>query len=397
MTIRTLVLSGGGGRGAFHAGVYKYLMQPNKSGVHENHQGPWVPHIVAGTSIGAVNGAAIVQGIAAHELEKFWLSLREHDIQGIPPNMKWLARRVVNRTLTRAIGTTLPRVPDTQALSPVLDRCWMPLPFIPAWVNRRFIGFWNNLLDTGPLYQTLTTRLGLNEEKIAASEKILLITATNVRSGESVTFSNRSEYSKMSSGVSRPGSDITIKRIVASCSIPILYPWTQDDDGEIYWDGAVVANTPLGAAFDVVRDRPMTEAMEVVIVMMTPWWELGEKPMRQQDLPHDFTEMVTWALDWSLLASFRVSLKVLRAFNQVASAEISQGRPQSYRLVTPLIAAPESFLPATRIIDYDETDSQALIDLGYAAAARAFAEAFGAKKKAGPPASTPATENSAPV
>ncbi|MCZ7544100.1 MAG: hypothetical protein M5R40_11485 [Anaerolineae bacterium] len=35
-----------------------------------------------GTSIGAVNGAAIVQGVAAEELERVWLTLREHHIQG---------------------------------------------------------------------------------------------------------------------------------------------------------------------------------------------------------------------------------------------------------------------------------------------------------------------------
>jgi NTE family protein len=68
MTIRTLVLSGGGGRGAFHAGVYKYLSETAKTGVKQSHSGPWTPDIVVGTSIGAVNGAAIVQGISAEEL-----------------------------------------------------------------------------------------------------------------------------------------------------------------------------------------------------------------------------------------------------------------------------------------------------------------------------------------
>ena len=56
--IRALVLSGGGGRGAFHAGVYKYLMQPGKQGVDSSHTTAWEPQVVVGTSIGAVNGAA---------------------------------------------------------------------------------------------------------------------------------------------------------------------------------------------------------------------------------------------------------------------------------------------------------------------------------------------------
>lgn len=376
MTIRTLVLSGGGGRGAFHAGVFKYLMQDHKAGIEPNHADPWVPDIVVGTSIGAVNGAAIVQGISAADLEAFWLSLQEHDIQGIPPKMRFMARRVVNRVMHRAIGTPLPRVDPQLALSPNIEECWLPLPFVPAWLNRRLIGQWNNLLDTGPLYQTLQNRLHLNMQQIADSERILMINATNVRTGEGVTFCNRSEYSRMSVGTSLTGSDITLKRIIASCSIPMVYPWTEDDDGELYWDGAVVNNTPLGPAFEATRHRPIEEPMEVVVVMMTPWWEYGQDAMRQENIPCDFAEAVTWALDWALLASFRISLKNLRAFNQVAYQEIKRSLPQTYRLVTDLIVAPDEFLPAARIIDYDEAASRRLINLGYRAAEQAFQKAF---------------------
>lgn len=378
MTIRTLVLSGGGGRGAFHAGVFKYLMQANKKGIEANHADPWIPDIVVGTSIGAVNGAAIVQGMSAADLEAFWLSLREHDIQGIPPGMRLIARRVVNRVLHRAIGTPLPRVEPHRALSPQIDECWLPLPFVPRWLNRRLIGQWNNLLDTGPLYQTLQKRLQLDMHKIAESDKILMINATNVRTGEGVTFCNRSQYSRMSSGQSLPNSDITFKRIIASCSIPLVYPWTQDDDGQLYWDGAVVNNTPLGPAFEAVHDHPMDEPMEVVVVMMTPWWEYGQNAVQQEATPCDFAEAITWALDWALLASFRISLKNLRAFNHIAHQELERGLPQSYRLVTDVIVAPDNFLPAARIIDYDEEASRSLIDLGYQATEQAFKKAFNA-------------------
>src|SRR5690554_1077668 len=96
-TIRTLVLSGGGGRGAFHAGVYQYLSQRYKPGADAAHQGAWTPDIVVGTSIGAVNGAAIVQGMPADELVAFWRNLRERDIQGLPPNMTRLSRWMVNQ------------------------------------------------------------------------------------------------------------------------------------------------------------------------------------------------------------------------------------------------------------------------------------------------------------
>ena len=43
---KALVLSGGGGRGAYHIGVLRFL-----------HEHEWFPDVVVGTSIGAVNGA----------------------------------------------------------------------------------------------------------------------------------------------------------------------------------------------------------------------------------------------------------------------------------------------------------------------------------------------------
>jgi NTE family protein len=378
MTIRTLVLSGGGGRGAFHAGVYNYLMQLDKPGVDADHAGKWVPDIVVGTSIGAVNGAAIVQGIRPEALERFWLSLREHDVQGIPPGMGGVARWVWNRLLKHAIGTRLPQIDERQALSPPVEQSWPPLPVLPRSLSRRLIGRWNNLLDTAPLYDTLMTRLGLKEDEINRSEQALLISATNVRTGEGVLFTNDKEC-RTRSGEIRGGvrQRITLKRIVASCSIPLVYPWTLDEDGEVYWDGAVVANTPLGAAFDVARDRPIEEDMEVVIVMMTPWWETHEDVPGHGQLPQDFGQAITWTLDWALLASFRVDLKLMRSFNELALARREMQTDQKYRYVHDVIVAPEDFLPVERIIDYDEDASRRLIDMGYTAAKKAFEEQFG--------------------
>lgn len=377
MTIRTLVLSGGGGRGAFHAGVYKYLMEAGKNGLDDAHSGPWVPDIVVGTSIGAVNGAAIAQGISAADLESFWLSLREHDIQGLPPGMGWVARRVANAILRQAIGVRLPRIDPANALSPVASESWPPLPVLPPILSNRLIGRWSNLLDTGPLLNTLKTRLKLDEAKIANSEKTLLISATNVRTGEGVVFSNHEIIHPRTGQPTSIRTPITLKRIIASCSIPMVYPWTADDDGEVYWDGAVVANTPLGPALDAVRNRPIEEPMESIVVMMTPWWEEGEDAPVHAKLPEDFGEAMTWALDWALLASFRVDLKLMRSFNRMAEMERELNQEMHYRMVNDIIVAPEEFLPVARIIDYDEPGSRALLEMGYMAAERAFRGKFG--------------------
>src|SRR5512133_1132349 len=148
-TIRTLVLSGGGGRGAFHAGVYRYLAQHHKPGVNESHQGAWKPDIVVGTSIGAVNGAAMVQGIPADDLLGFWRSLRERDIQGLPPTMSPFTRMIVNQVMKSMIGVSLPVVGAADATSrkPEPAKSW-PIPGLGGLASA-WLGRWANLLDTG--------------------------------------------------------------------------------------------------------------------------------------------------------------------------------------------------------------------------------------------------------
>ncbi|MEH6637551.1 MAG: patatin-like phospholipase family protein, partial [Halioglobus sp.] len=61
---RALILSGGGGRGAYQVGVWRRLQEIG-----------WQPDIVCGTSIGAINGALIGSGWDARRLEAFWESL----------------------------------------------------------------------------------------------------------------------------------------------------------------------------------------------------------------------------------------------------------------------------------------------------------------------------------
>jgi NTE family protein len=380
--IRTLVLSGGGGRGAFHAGVYKYLMETDKSGLDADHQGLWMPDIVVGTSIGAVNGAAIVQGISADRLEEIWLGLREHDIQGLPPGMKSFSRWMARSVLKSMIGVNLPQVSSRLATSPTPDEFWPPLPLLPNWLAEKLIGKWVNLLDTGPLLQTLQTKFELDEQKITERPATLMITATNVQTGARAIFSNKTIY-RRKDGKAEPHPEvhkgISLRRIIASCSIPLVYPWTYDDQTEAYyWDGALVANTPIGAALDAVRDKPPEIPMEVVVVLMTPWWDFDEPaPERASRLPNSFDDAITWMLDWMLLASFRERLNMIKIYNDLADLERQAGKDElHYRKVNVAIIAPKDFFNVARIIDYDE-ESAELIKLGYAAAEAEFIQQFG--------------------
>jgi NTE family protein len=335
---------------------------------------------VVGTSIGAVNGAAIAQGISAADLEAFWLSLQASDVEGLPSGMGPVARAISNWILRRSIGSPLAQISAGRSQYKTPEEYWLPTPLFSRFLADRFLGRWNSFLDTTPLWETLATRLGLDERKIAASSRMLLINATNVRTGQGVIFSNRPLLNRMT-GLQRTDCrvGITLRRIVASCSIPLIYPWTQDQDGDLYWDGALVANTPLGASFDAVHDRPLREPMEVLVVLLNPWWDQESPAPRSQPIPRNFAEAAAWALDWTMLSSFRVSLRMLHVFNQIAQHEVAAGLPSTYRLVKLVMVAPEDFLPVERIIDYDPDISEQLIAAGYAAAERAFQKAFPAQ------------------
>src|ERR1044071_3492881 len=215
--IRALILSGGGGRGAFHAGVYKYLMKNHKGKVDPDHAGGWKPQIIVGTSIGAVNGAAIAQGMSADQLVDVWKSLEEKDIQGLPPGMRGIARWIAGAIFKEVMDAKLPQIAPKEATSPIPTEFWPPLPLLPGWIAERLVGHWINLLDTGPLRKTLFNRFGLDEARLAVSEKSLLIAATKVRTGERVLFSNR-DVMDHKRGAMRQDvySGITVDRILAS-------------------------------------------------------------------------------------------------------------------------------------------------------------------------------------
>lgn len=68
MAKRVLIMSGGGAKGAFQAGVIEQL---NKKG--------WEPDAVAGISVGALNGVMVATG-QSKKLVKIWQDLREEQV-----------------------------------------------------------------------------------------------------------------------------------------------------------------------------------------------------------------------------------------------------------------------------------------------------------------------------
>lgn len=188
---KALVLTGGGARGAFHIGVWKYLQEQN-----------WTPDLICGTSVGAINAAAIGAGMSVEHLHHLWSSCD---------------RPMVYRfKMLRFLTLVLLRKP----LKPILD--------------------------TSPMREMITNNLNLSVLRQSPIE--IIITAVNLLSGRLHLFN---QY------------EIDIDRLMASSAMPIIFPW-QYIDGEPYWDGGTMANTPL---FKALQEKEMDE---IIVVLLSP-------------------------------------------------------------------------------------------------------------------------------
>jgi NTE family protein len=221
---------------------------------------------------------------------------------------------------------------------------------------------------------------------------MLAITATDVSTGTLNVFCNRTIGASHSSGPRAKricNVPLSIKHIRASCSIPVVYPWTHvaGDDGP-FWDGAVVSNTPLGTAL-------RAGATEIIAVLLAPWQEERDAYRDEDGAPRALWALPGLALDWILLSAFRSDLKLFGIANQFAAAyqllDEDARRQLACRLWPdedvdeklaelstwryaddPWIVAPKRALPMEQIITYKRETHLDLFEMGRADAARSL-------------------------
>src|SRR5262249_10740559 len=239
-----LLLQGGGALGSCQAGVYQALAEAN---VH--------PDWVAGISIGAVNSALIAGNSPekrVDRLREFWEAVSTSPL-GLPyfPSLAIpddSSHALLNQT--RALGILLFGAPDFFA-----PRFPPPMPWD---VNRAdAVSFY----DVAPLKATLERLVDF--DRINAGGTRLSVGAVNVRTGNFVSFDTTTQR-------------IGPAHIIASGSLPPGFPATEID-GEYYWDGGLVSNTPLQWVLDS-QPRRDTLAFQVDL-----WPALGELPRNLAD------------------------------------------------------------------------------------------------------------------
>ena len=213
-----LVLQGGGALGAYQAGVFESLSR----GYHE-------PTWVAGISIGSIN-AALICGNPAHarvaKLREFW------DIVSSSQQPFALANDLSPRESLNESSATLGMLFGVPG--------FFKPRFPPATFQLRGTLEAISYYDTEPLRQTLERLVDF--DLINSGVVRLSVGAVNVRSGNFEYFDSTKQR-------------IDARHIMASGALPPGFA-PVEIDGEHYWDGGLVSNTPLQYVLDQPGKRP---------------------------------------------------------------------------------------------------------------------------------------------
>ena len=250
-----LLLQGGGALGAYQGGVYQGLAEAGLQ-----------PDWVAGISIGAIN-AALIAGNSpetrVEKLRKFW------DMVSADPLGTWafqppeeiggdLARQWANRWYATAAALFGARGMFT-------PRIFHPLTRAPGTPEA------TSFYDTATLKSTLERLVDF--DRINSGETRFSVGAVNVATGNFVYFDNNTH-------------EIRPEHVMASGALPPGFP-AVEIDGEHYWDGGLVSNTPLQWVLESSR-RQDTLAFQVDL------WSaggsvprtLGEVVTRQKEIQY---------------------------------------------------------------------------------------------------------------
>ncbi|WP_229743593.1 patatin-like phospholipase family protein [Aliidongia dinghuensis] len=251
-----LLLQGGGALGSYQAGVYEALAEAD---LH--------PDWVAGISIGAINSALIAGNPPKERVAKlrtFWEEVTANPLfdwtlgfDALAPRGD-LARKLFNQM---SAGSALLNGASGffQLRQPV------------AWMHP------NGALEATSFYETKLLKSTLERlvdfDRINAAGTRFSVGAVNVRSGNFVYFDTTTHK-------------IRPEHVMASGSLPPGFP-AVEIEGEYYWDGGLISNTPLQWVVDH-GPRQDTLAFQVDL-----WSATGELPgnlaevaMRQKEIQY---------------------------------------------------------------------------------------------------------------
>lgn len=273
-----LLLQGGGALGAYQAGVYEALAEARIE-----------PTWVAGISIGAIN-SAIIAGNAPQErvakLRAFWDQVSTGPV-GWPGWLPFLSAE----PMIRGIANQLAAGSVMAGGVPGFFKPRLPSPPFQPNGSPGAISWY----DTSILKPTLEGLIDF--DRINARETRFSVGAVNVRTGNFAYFDNATDT-------------IRPEHIMASGALPPAFA-PVEIDGDFYWDGGMVSNTPLDWVLSARSN------LDTLIFQVDLWSATGEMPrdlpsvaMRMKDI--QFSSRTRAATD-----SFKASQTLRSAFHDL--------------------------------------------------------------------------------
>ncbi|MEZ4365384.1 MAG: patatin-like phospholipase family protein [Kofleriaceae bacterium] len=233
------VLSGGGSRGAYEAGIIHYLRTDLA-----RRMGRQVPiDVISGTSVGAINAAflAATNDDPASQAERIcnaWRALQVEQLIGLGARDMLRAGRLL-------LGAE-PTTPDPGSFR------------------------YGGLLDTGGLERFVVRMVpwrGIERNLRAGHLHALTVSATHIGTGHTVVFLSSGEpvpreWSR-DPFVRHRAAAIGPRHVLASAAIPILFPSVKIGE-EYFTDGGLRQNTPMSPAIRMGADRLLVVSLRYV-------------------------------------------------------------------------------------------------------------------------------------
>ncbi|KTC86628.1 patatin-like phospholipase family protein [Legionella brunensis] len=246
------IFQGGGALGAFQVGIYEALH-------NAGYQLDWV----SGVSIGAIN-AAIVAGNKPEnrvaKLKEFWR------IISTPTHFSWWDEYLENIDLRRLYN---------QLHAHATLFFGQPGFFMPRLINPHFLSNSKpdeiSFYDTSLLKETLESLIDF--DLLNSGKTRLTLSAVRLKDSQLVLFDTNHQ-------------EIRAEHIMASGALPPGFPAVKID-GQYYWDGGIVNNTPIEV---ILNDLPRVSTLCFMVHLFDPESSdpttLDEVLLKQKDMTY---------------------------------------------------------------------------------------------------------------
>ncbi|TSD84266.1 patatin-like phospholipase family protein [Mycobacterium sp. KBS0706] len=252
-----LVLQGGGALGAYQAGVYEGL-----------HEAGIEPTWLAGISIGALNTAIIAGSPEAQRVDRlreFWETICAAPVEW--PASEGLAEALPFAFDMRSVHNAAAAMRALFQGQPGFFKPRFPPPYLSPFAGDGATSFY----DTSPLRDTLLRLVDF--DRLNSGDIRVSVGAVNVRSGNFTYFDTAERK-------------LGPEHFMASGALPPGFP-AIEIDGEFYWDGGVVSNTPLSY---VLSTEPRRDTLTFQVDLWSAKGRLPDDLMevssRQKDIQY---------------------------------------------------------------------------------------------------------------